>query len=160
MTDAGSRAECPRNTNRLQKLCHCISRLAFRNCGSGFYFPGETDVFYLIWGVLCCIGSFVKYFHRDLLFHSLVTYGLSNCEIDWSLFSALIQSFVVDCAQSTNWLLLSIKDFPKHALCFSHSFARLFIRSLSHSFIQPYMQSPIHIHPSTKKTYSARETVK
>ena len=32
-TDAGSRVECLRDTNRLQNLCYCLSGFAIRKCG-------------------------------------------------------------------------------------------------------------------------------
>ena len=68
MIYAGSRAKCPRNIDGLQNICYCVSGLVFRNCGYGLDFPGESDVFYEIGGVLCGIGFFVKCFNREVLF--------------------------------------------------------------------------------------------
>ena len=46
--DASSRVECPRNINRLQNMCYCVSGLTFPNCGYYFDFPKEISVFYEI----------------------------------------------------------------------------------------------------------------
>ena len=63
LTDAGSRAESPRNINRLQNMCCRVSGLPFRKLWVWFWL---SERICQIWGVLCYGGLFVKYFYREL----------------------------------------------------------------------------------------------
>ena len=51
---------------------------------------------------------------------SIMTCEMNNFEIEWSFCSALMQSFVVDWAQSTNFLsLLAVLNQPRSSVCLS-----------------------------------------
>ena len=54
-------------------MCYCIG-FAFRNFKLNFDAPRKSGVFYEILRVLSCIGSFVKYFNRELLFDEKETF--------------------------------------------------------------------------------------
>ena len=82
-----------------------FSGLAFGNCGYNFDSTREIGKFCEIWSVLCHVGFCVKYLTESSGLRKglgLMTCGLNDEEMDWSLFSALIWSSVVDWAQSSN----------------------------------------------------------
>ena len=59
---------------------YCVYWLVFRSTEYGFDFPKEIGVFYGMRGMLCCIGFFVRYFNRELLFKKKRRLWLNNLQ--------------------------------------------------------------------------------